>query len=427
MPQITLINPNTIQPTQTESVSVTGAFTNWTSGTTKANFGPNISVGGAPAGTFGPVTVTGTTSLTARLTTSGAPNGYRTVQVQTGSQTLTVNNGIFIETCTTNAPSILQFSPVNGSTNVPLNAQIQIQFNVPMNRSTFSLGYPDSVYFEDTTTGQTVQGTLSVDATGTIATIIPGGLLSAGHEFYVYLSYYASIQDTCGNNLPSIFYYFTTAFSPDTTGPSVTGTSPVNGDTNIPLNGSSAATPVVLQFNIPIDPITAQNGFSMTTGGNAVPGNFSYSVNDETVTFTPVNPLTASTAYTVGYTAQIADTAGNPLNNPGSFTFTTGTTGDTSYPTVVLVDPPSGTSNVGLNVAPHITFSEPVNELSVPGALVLNYYDPYYGSLPVPGTVTVAANRLTATFSPTAQLLPNTEYNLYLNGSETDIAGNSGA
>ncbi len=427
VPQITLINPNTIQPTQTESVSVTGAFTNWTSGTTKANFGPNISVGGAPAGTFGPVTVTGTTSLTASLTTSGAPNGYRTVQVQTGSQTLTVNNGIFIETCTTNAPSILQFSPVNGSTNVPLNAQIQIQFNVPMNRSTFSLGYPDSVYFEDTTTGQTVQGTLSVDATGTIATIIPGGLLSAGHEFYVYLSYYASIQDTCGNNLPSIFYYFTTAFSPDTTGPSVTGTSPVNGDTNIPLNGSSAATPVVLQFNIPIDPITAQNGFSMTTGGNAVPGNFSYSVNDETVTFTPVNPLTASTAYTVGYTAQIADTAGNPLNNPGSFTFTTGTTGDTSYPTVVLVDPPSGTSNVGLNVAPHITFSEPVNELSVPGALVLNYYDPYYGSLPVPGTVTVAANRLTATFSPTAQLLPNTEYNLYLNGSETDIAGNSGA
>ena len=66
VPQITLISPNTIQPTQTESVSVTGAFTNWASGTTKANFGPGISVGGAPAGAFGPVTVTSATSLTAK-------------------------------------------------------------------------------------------------------------------------------------------------------------------------------------------------------------------------------------------------------------------------------------------------------------------------------------------------------------------------
>ena len=61
VPTVTLVNPNTIQPTATESVSITGAFTNWVSGTTTANFGPGISVGGAPAGTFGPVTVNGAT------------------------------------------------------------------------------------------------------------------------------------------------------------------------------------------------------------------------------------------------------------------------------------------------------------------------------------------------------------------------------
>ena len=132
---------------------------------------------------------------------------------------------------------------------------------------------------------------------------------------------------------------------------------------------------MVLQFNTPIDPITAQTGFSMTNGGNAVPGNFTYSVNDETVTFTPVNPLTSNTTYTVGYSAQITDTAGNPLTNPGSFSFTTGTAADTTYPSVVLVDPPSSTSGVGLNVTPHITFSEPVNELTIPGALSLVYGD----------------------------------------------------
>lgn len=57
VPAVTVINPNTIQPTQTETVNVTGVFTNWVQGTTKANFGPGIAVGGAAAGQFGPVTV----------------------------------------------------------------------------------------------------------------------------------------------------------------------------------------------------------------------------------------------------------------------------------------------------------------------------------------------------------------------------------
>jgi hypothetical protein len=340
---------------------------------------------------------------------------------------------MFIQTCTTNAPTVLLFSPVQGAVNVPLNTQLQLQFSVPMNRSTFTLGSGDSVYFYDTTTGQAVAGTIGVDASGTIATITPSGLLAAGHQFYTQLSYYAYIQDTCGNNLSYTNLSFTTAFSPDTTGPALTGTSPVSGDTNIPLNGNaSGGTPVVLQFSTPIDPITAQTGFSMESGSNPVPGNFSYSTSDQTVTFTPVNPLAASTTYTVGYTTQITDTTGNPLSNPGSFSFTSGTSADTSGPSVVLVDPPSNASyGVGLNVTPHLTFSEPVNELTLPGALVLNYCDTTYYyycyyALPVPGTVTVAANRLSATFTPSAPLLPNTLYYLYLNGNETDIAGNYG-
>jgi hypothetical protein len=423
VPQVTLINPNTIGTSATESVSVTGAFTNWVSGTTKANFGPGISVGGATAGTFGPVTVNGATSLTANLVTSGAATSSNTVQIQTGSQTLSVTNGMFIQNCTTNAPTVLLFSPVYDATNVPLNTQISMQFSVPMNRSTFSLGNSGSatIFFYDTTIGEQVPATISVDASGTIATITPSGLLAAGHRFYVYLSYSSYIQDTCGNNLGSQIFYFNTAFGPDTTGPALTGTSPVNGDTNIPLNAQ-----INLQFSTQLDPITAQTGFSMTSGGNAVPGTFSYSTNDEIVTFTPVNPLAASTAYTVSYSAQITDTTGNPLSNPGSFSFTTGTASVTTGPSVLLVDPPNGASNVGLNVAPHLTFSEPVNELTIPGNLSLQYYDYYGADVTVPATLTVAANRLSATLTPSSPLLPNTLYYFYLNGNETDIAGNYG-
>jgi hypothetical protein len=425
VPAVTLINPNTIQPTQTESVSVTGVFTNWVSGTTKANFGPGIAVGGATAGTFGPVTVNSATSLTASLVTSSATTGLRTVQIQTGSQTLTVNNGIDVETCNGTAPTILHSSPANDASNVPLNVQPQIQFSVPMNRSTFSLGNtsPATIFFYDNTTGKEIPGTISLDASGTIATIIPSEVLPAGRQLVVYLSYAAYVQDACNDDLGSTYYYFYTAFSPDSTGPALTGTSPESGDTNIPLNGNaSGGTPVVLQFSAPIDPITAQLGFSMTTGGNAVPGNFTYSTNDETVTFTPVSPLTASTTYTVTYTSAITDYEGNPLTNPGSFSFTTGTSADTTTPSVTFADPPTGTYGVGLNVTPHLTFNEPVNELTIPTALTLYYGD---SNLIVPATVTVSANRLSATLTPSAQLLPSTYYYLYLCGY-TDIAGNNG-
>ena len=428
-PQVTLINPNTIQPTQSESVTVTGVFTSWVNGTTVANFGPGIAVGGAPAGTFGPVTVNSATTLTANLVTSGAPTGFTTVQIQTGAQTLTVNDGMYIATCTSTAPTVVKISPANGLTNVPLNSQVQVQFSVPMNRSTFSLGNTTgtTIYFHDTVINQEVPGTISLDASGTIATIAPIEFLAAGRQFQVYLSYYDYVQDACGTNLNSVAYDFTTAFNGSTAGPTLTGTSPVNGDLNIPLKGNATGgTPVVLQFNTPIDPITVQNGFSMATGGTPVSGNFTYSANDETITFTPVSALTAGATYTVSYSTVITDTTGTPLTNPGSFSFTAGTTSDTAIPTVILVDPADNTFGVGLNVTPHVTFSEPVNGLTIPAAISLQLPDEIGPNTIVPATVTVSANRLTATVTPSSPLLPNNYYNLYVCGF-TNIAGNNGS
>jgi len=328
---------------------------------------------------------------------------------------------MFVQNCTTNAPTVLLFSPAESTSNLPLNTQVSMQFSVPMNRSTFSLGSSGSIFFYDTDTSEQVPATISVDASGTIATITPSGLLGAGHRFYVYLDYASYIQDTCGNDLGGQVVYFNTAFGPDITGPALTGTSPVSGDTNIPLNVQ-----INLQFSTQLDPITAQAGFSLRSGGNAVPGTFSYSTNDEIVTFTPVNPLAASTNYTVNYSAQITDTTGNPLSNPGSFSFTTGTASVTTGPSTLLVDPPNDATNVGLNVAPHLTFSEPVNQLTIPGNLSLEYYDNSGAVLTVPATLTVAANRLSATLTPSSTLPPNTLYYFYLNGNETDIAGNYG-
>ena len=434
VPTVTAITPSNIAATQQNlSVIVTGNFTNWTSATTTANFGPGIKVGSGAAGAFGNVTVNSTTQLTANLNTSSAALGYRTVQIQTtGSptQVLTVTNGMFVENCGATAPTVLQVTPADGSTNALLNTPIRVQFAQPMmvtNSSgpLFTLGSTGSVFFYDAATFQEVSATLTLDASNTIMTILPKIALTAGDQYFLYLSWQSALKDACGNSLLQQGYSFTTAFNVDATAPNLIATSPVNGDTNIPISGTSSPTPVVLQFDTPIDPISAQIGFSMLSGGNAVSGNFTYSVDDKTVIFTPASPLATNTPYTVGYSGQITDQGGNPLNNPGSFSFTTGTTSDTTAPSVTQVDPPNGTFGVGVNVTPRVSFSGAIDGATLPLALSLVYADT---GVAIPATVTVSANRLIATITPSTPLLPNTLYTISLPGSTyTDIAGNPGS
>ena len=421
-PAIALIAPNVIDPTQTEIVTVTGAFTNWINGTTTANFGPQISVGGATAGTFGPVTVSSPTTFTANLSTNGAALGASTVQVQTGAQTLTVNSGFTVETCTATPPTVLLFSPLENATGAPANTNISWQFSTPMNRGTITLYNPTTnpsgtIYIWDSVTGLAVPGTLSLDASGRTATFIPGQALAVGRAYYVYLSYATYIQDICGNNLSSLEYSFTVAFNQDTTGPNLIGDSPEGNDTNIALNA-----PVVLQFDKVLDPITAENGITVETGGNPVTGTFAFSADEKTVTFTPTANWAASTVFTVAYSSQITDTAGIALANPGSFNFTTGAATDTAGPTVTLVNPPSGSLGVGLNETPRVVFNKLINQLSVT-ASTFQLRNSVTGQV-VLATVAVSADRMSAALTPNSPLLPGTTYYLYL--SCIDISGNYG-
>ena len=63
---ISSVAPNNGQAGQTVSVTITGLFTTFVQGSTQANFGAGISVGGAAEGALGPVTVTSATTATVR-------------------------------------------------------------------------------------------------------------------------------------------------------------------------------------------------------------------------------------------------------------------------------------------------------------------------------------------------------------------------
>jgi hypothetical protein len=93
-PRILSANPNTGEQGKTLSTTITGQFTHFVNGTTQANLGAGISVGGAAEGTLGPVTVTSATTATAQLViNASAVQGLRDVSVRTGAETAILANG----------------------------------------------------------------------------------------------------------------------------------------------------------------------------------------------------------------------------------------------------------------------------------------------------------------------------------------------
>jgi hypothetical protein len=109
---ISQVNPASGSVGQTLSVTITGNLTNFVQGSTQARFGPEIAVGGAAQGSFGPVIVTSSTSATASLVITGVANlGAVTVDVRTGVQQSSLPSGFSIAAVTlTGAKEYIYFN-----------------------------------------------------------------------------------------------------------------------------------------------------------------------------------------------------------------------------------------------------------------------------------------------------------------------------
>jgi hypothetical protein len=108
------LNPSSGPPGQIVSVTITTQYTNFVQGSTVANFGPSISVGGGAAGQAGLVTVTSPTTATAQITiAANAVPGAQTVTVSTGVQQASSVRGFTI-TGASPAPLIAAVSPNSG-------------------------------------------------------------------------------------------------------------------------------------------------------------------------------------------------------------------------------------------------------------------------------------------------------------------------
>ncbi|MGD0543521.1 MAG: Ig-like domain-containing protein [Candidatus Acidiferrales bacterium] len=181
--------------------------------------------------------------------------------------------------------------------------------------------------------------------------------------------------------------------------PLVVSTVPANGATSVPVAQIISAT-----FNQAMNAATIDSSTFLVTapGGVSVNGTVTYS--GSTATFTPLALLSPSTLYTATITTGAQTPAGFGLASNYMWTFTTGT-----IPSVTSTDPTNGETNVPINQKIIATFSEAMNPATITAAgtftLVVTA-----GGATVPGSVSYVAASNTATFAPTTNLLPSTQY-----------------
>jgi hypothetical protein len=135
-----------------------------------------------------------------------------------------------------------------------------------------------------------------------------------------------AVRDTAGNSLPLANAWSFTTAAPDFVAPTITGVSPADGTTNVPVTAvitaafseqidtatiGTASITVTGQSYATTAPFTVTGTVSLSGGGLTLPS----------VQFAPGSPLTMGSVFTVTI-AGITDPAGNPMADR-IFSFTT--------------------------------------------------------------------------------------------------------
>ncbi|MEP6716133.1 MAG: Ig-like domain-containing protein [Terriglobia bacterium] len=363
------------------------------------SFGSTQDVTITPYGTFPDNTVI-TVTATAGLQD---PSGNALIVNSNSTATFTTLTGADVTTA-----NVLAMAPAANATNVPLNTIIELTTDDVMDINTINIS---SLQLYDNNAGNPLPGTYALSPSGKVITFVPAANLTASHTYRYYWNYL--MHNISGNSLNGGSSAFTASSSVVNTPPTVIATNPPDGYTQVPTNLS-----VQILFSAAVNPATI-GAITVSTGGNPLNMTPVLGNGNQTLTLIPPSLLKPNTAYTITITG-VSDVAGNVLASTVTVNFTTGAGTVLAAPAVVLATPAAGTTGVSKSAAGVLVLNKPLNRLSLAGNFYI--YQQNTG-VPVPGTATLSADGMTATYTPTAPLLANTAYQLYI-VTATDIAGN---
>ncbi|MEO8576085.1 MAG: Ig-like domain-containing protein [Gemmatimonadales bacterium] len=369
-------------------------------------------------------TVTYDNATTSATLTPGAPlagNTNYTVTVTTGAKDAAGNplGGQFTSTFTTlildsTPPSVTSVNPVNNATGVPISTNVLVSFNEAMDPTTINT---TTVTLRNTGTSAVVAGTVTFNSGTNVATFTPSGPLSNATNYTVSVT--TGVKDVAGNAIAAQFNSnFTTAALADVIPPTIVSRTPINGAT-----GQAVTTNATVTFseNMDASTINATNiTLTTTSGGTLVPATVTCNSPCTTATLDPTPTLAANTSYTLTITTGVKDVAGNALGATSTSTFTTAP--DVTAPTV-LSRTPTAATGVPVNTTVTFTFSEAMDPTSLNGTTVTLAISG--GGAAVTGSVVPSAGNTVVTFTPSANLAPNTSYTATVTTGAKDAAGNA--
>jgi methionine-rich copper-binding protein CopC len=295
----------------------------------------------------------------------------------------------------TTSPMVTSTSPVNGSTNVSVAANLTVGFSevvTGVNGTTFTLTGPAGL------------------VAATIGSAAMSATLNPIHQLLPNTTYsYAlttAIVDLATNPLVAFNATFTTGT--DLISPSVIGRVPNNGATNQPVNSV-----VLVDFD---ENVTNANDTTIRlVAGVSVPAIVTYvGAPMFRATLTPELQLAANTTYIVDIASMLQDASGNMFGTPPvTWTFTTGA--DTIVPRVLSTTPVDNATDVAVIESISVAFDEPVVGVDATSFVVMNA-----GA----GTLASSAGGRIWTFTPDAPMPANTTVTIMLTMGIEDAAGN---
>jgi hypothetical protein len=306
-------------------------------------------------------------------------------------------------------PTVISTVPANLAVNVPINQALSATFSVAMAPATIS-----TATFTLTGPGTTpVTGTVAYVAAGSTATFIPTASLVPNTLYTATIT--TGAQNLANTPLTQNYVWTFTTGATVVVPPTVISTIPLAGATNVPANQAVSAT-----FSVPMNPSTINSTTFMLTGPGTTPvtGLVAYAAIGNTLTFTPIANLSASTLYTATITTGAQNLAGTGLANNYVWSFTTGAPVIVP-PEIVSTLPTNGANNVPLTQAVSATFTKAMNPLTITNAT----FQLTQGGTVVAATLAYDAVTFTATLTPTVALLPSTSYIATVTSGATDLAG----
>jgi hypothetical protein len=250
----------------------------------------------------------------------------------------------------TEAPTISSFSPVNGATDVAINAPLFIIFNEPLDSHSVTSSNIKlmKVGTGDVPVDTQVSATVALVEGGRRVNIVPDSNLEYDKNYYFVVS---GVSDEYGNTVSGEILNhsnsgFTTAENTaDLTPPTVVGQSPLASATEVAINVHPY---VDFSESMKSATITAGNiELKKDSDGSTVPASISLENGGTRAVINPTTDLEKNTVYYISVNGSVQDEAGNPMGSAyagGSFTTVAPDT------VVTITAPTGGTVSGGVSI-----------------------------------------------------------------------------